>query len=90
MTQEMKDTFKEIGELFLKMADQLEKYEEKEVDEEGWIKFEGGEQPKDTIGKEVSVEFADGSTHSRFPADDYVWHHEGAFDDIVAYKILEA
>ena len=91
MTQEMKDTFKEIGELFLKMADQLEKYEEKEVDEDNWIKWEGGDMPVPK-GTRVDVKHRDRDVFQYQKAGSgYAerWHHDDCIADIIAYKIVK-
>ena len=89
MTQEMKDIFKEIGKLFLKMADQLEKYEEKEVDEDGFIKWEGGVNP--VPNTEVVVRFRDVGYNDVYAnSDNFYWEHFGGQDDIIAYKISKA
>ena len=87
MTQEMKDTFKEIGELFLKMANQLEKYEEKEVGEDGWIKWGGGENP--VPNKRVLTRDRDGTITEAHNSDMWGWDHIERPDDIVSYKIVK-
>jgi len=92
MNQEMKDTFKEIGELFLKMADQLEKYDEKEVDEDGWFEWEGGEQPEETYNTPILIKFRDRVTNEdgwSLKGSDYTWSHDGSSRDIIAYKIVK-
>jgi hypothetical protein len=83
MNQEIKDTFKEIGELFLKMADQLDRYDE------GWVVWKGGENP--APNKRVCVQFRDGDIYTAIQDDNeyFLWDHKYGERDIIAYKVVK-
>ena len=55
--------------------------------EDGWIPWEGGDCP---VGGncDVTVRFRDESDAPPCPARFYEWCHDGAYDDIIAYKVV--
>ena len=56
-------------------------------DDDGWIKWEGGECPVPE-GTIVEVKFRDGDCEGGFPAGEAGWAHEWGTADIVAYRIV--
>ena len=55
--------------------------------EDGWIPWNGGNCPVDG-DCDVIVRFRDESDKPECPAKYYAWHHDGAYDDIIAYKVV--
>lgn len=59
--------------------------------ERPWIKWEGGECPVPE-GTLIDVKYRDGEKFKKVPAlgaYNYYWHHVGASDDIVAYRLAK-
>lgn len=60
-----------------------------EPDEEGWIKWEGGECPVSPWAW-VAIRMQNGQVHGCIRADVFSWEHEGAPDwNIIAYRPSE-
>lgn len=55
---------------------------------DGWINWEGGSRPVHGW-QEVDVKFRDGDEAAQFKAEDLIWHNHGAYDDIVAYRLVK-
>ncbi|VDO06508.1 unnamed protein product [Brugia timori] len=57
---------------------------DKEVGDDRWIKWEGGDRPVDC---NVQVMFRDGYISDCYSAD-VVWNHSGSNGDIIKYRVV--
>lgn len=58
-----------------------------EVNDGGWVSWDGGECPDFMKGTKVEVGYRDGRLFT-YNAHSLVWAHDGKHDDIVKYKII--
>lgn len=77
------------SELFLQALEiALPVLEQQEKGDDGWIEWGGGECP---LSENTAIDFIcrDGDEGFDYEAREIGWHHDGAGDDIIAYRVVQ-